>query len=132
MCRDRAGAYAEGAAAGAPAAQQVADRFHLWQNLGQAVEKCVAAHRACLTAPALKPAGAMSSRPPRAATSHGNGRLAARLQAHHALVHGLLDRGMGIRAIARHLGWGRHTVQRYARAEDWQHVSRPPPARQQP
>nr|WP_225859668.1 transposase [Streptomyces albicerus] len=27
---------------------------------------------------------------------------------------------MGLRAIARHLGWGRHTVQRYARAARWQ------------
>ncbi|KUN56033.1 hypothetical protein AQJ46_48935 [Streptomyces canus] len=26
-------------------------------------------------------------------------------------------------AIARHLGWGRHTVQRYARAEHWHQVS---------
>ncbi|CAL9623463.1 hypothetical protein [Streptomyces sp. enrichment culture] len=27
---------------------------------------------------------------------------------------------MGIRHIARHLGWGRHTVRRYARATGWQ------------
>ena len=42
------------------------------------------------------------------------------MHAHHALVHGLLSEGMGLRAIARHLGWGRHTVQRYARATRWQ------------
>jgi len=42
------------------------------------------------------------------------------MRAHHALVYGLLSEGMGIRAIARHLGWGRHTVQRYARAARWQ------------
>jgi hypothetical protein len=37
------------------------------------------------------------------------------MRAHHALVHGLLSEGRGLRAIARHLGWGRHTVQRYSR-----------------
>ncbi|MEU9786683.1 transposase [Streptomyces phaeochromogenes] len=123
ICRDRAGAYAEGATAGAPHATQVADRFHLWQNLGQAVEKCIASHRSCLSALPQTPA----SEPPRSAPqpggAHGDGRLAARLQTHHALVHGLLEQGMGLRAIARHLGWGRHTVQRYARAAHWQQVS---------
>src|SRR5215472_3518003 len=34
----------------------------------------------------------------------------------------LLADGHGIRTIARHLGWGRHTVQRYARAATWQEL----------
>ncbi|MEV7392904.1 MULTISPECIES: transposase [unclassified Streptomyces] len=48
VCRDRASFFAEGATRGAPQALQVADRWHLWHNLGEADDKCVYRHRGCL------------------------------------------------------------------------------------
>ncbi|MFJ9909822.1 ISL3 family transposase [Streptomyces sp. NPDC101152] len=130
ICRDRSGAYAEAAATAAPHALQVADRFHLWQNLATAVEKTVAAHRTCLRdLPPASPEPEPAWETPAEATSNQDdeeadptGRFAERARAHHALVHELLDQGMGIRHIARHLGWGRHTVQRHARAARWQEM----------
>ncbi|MEQ9441517.1 MAG: transposase [Cyclobacteriaceae bacterium] len=39
ICRDRASGYAEGATNGAPQAVQIADRWHLLKNLGEALQR---------------------------------------------------------------------------------------------
>ncbi|MFJ9868886.1 ISL3 family transposase [Streptomyces sp. NPDC101165] len=137
ICRDRAGAYAEGARLGAPEPLQVADRFHLWQGLGRAVETCVASHRECLRAPTpivTRAVDASRADLVRAGPDL-DGRRAQRKKAAHALVHELIAQGHSRRAIARHLGWGLNTVLRYARAANWQETLRenqPRPSRLDP
>jgi transposase len=130
ICRDRAGAYAEGARDGAPEAIQVADRWHLWHNLAEHAEKTVVAHRACLTQPGHHPggAGAAAAGPepaqPQPATCPDGlrdaggrqRRLVARTRERHAAVHELLATGQSLTAISRTLGLARGTVLRSARA----------------
>lgn len=121
VCRDRSGAYAEGTRIGAPGATQVADRFHLWQNIAKAVERCVARHRSCLRATEPAAAGP-DTVDPEFQQEEPVGKFAQRARSHHTKVHELLAEGHSIRSIARGLGWGQHTVQRYARAATWQDI----------
>jgi len=138
ICRDRSGAYAEGARQGAPEAIQVADRFHLWANLGEAVEKTVFAHRGCLAEPEIEPdetastvdaqhdAAPVEDADP-AATSvappHHDGlldvsgrprRLVARSIERFEAVQALRAQGMSLRAITVALDLDRKTVRRFA------------------
>lgn len=138
ICRDRSGAYAEGARRGAPDALQVADRFHLWQGLGRAVETGVAAHRDCLRNQSPSTELPETPRPDSGPTQDASdpvGRRAERKKAAHALVHEMLDQGHSRRAITRHLGWGLNTVLRYANAacrQDTFRENQPRPSRLDP
>jgi transposase len=125
VCRDRAGCYAEGAARGAPAAVQVADRWHMWHNLGEAVERVVAKHRAHLRtssaaancSPASGPSRQAALTPEEKPEQVRTGRLTDRTRQRHAAIHQRITQGQPLRQIARELGLGRNTVRRFARAE---------------
>jgi transposase len=119
ICRDRAGSYAEGARDGAPAAVQVADRWHLWHNLAEHTAKAVARHRACLkqiAAAATGPQPPPEPAPAAIAAPVAEPRLAARMRDQHAAVQALAARGLGLRAIARELDVDRKTARRFAHA----------------
>jgi transposase len=121
ICRDRSGAYADGAARGAPEAIQVADRWHLMHNLSEAVHKVVTRHRRCLQqTPAPQPVAAEA----RAVS----GRRADNTRSRHAAVHALLADGLTLRAIMRRLGMSRGTVRKYARAPTAEQLLGPNPS----
>ena len=108
ICRDRASCYAEGAVLSAPTAAQVADGWHLWHNLCQAVEKAVARLRPGWI-PALELAELREPAVPELPDTPG----AARARALHAQIHALKARGVGPYLISRELRIDPKTVHRY-------------------
>lgn len=112
VCRDRSGTYAEAVREAAPAAIQVADRWHLWHNLGEAVEKAVVANRADLTEPAPTAPDEPASDPAQASADRPDTGLAIRTRERFAAVHDLLRRGVSRAGICRQLHLDPHTVRR--------------------
>jgi transposase len=124
IARDRSTAYADGARQGAPAATQVADRFHLFQNLREALDQVFSTYSQALDAvnvlvhqqPVPLPDGAMAVPvPPQDIPLPAQQRAAerqARRQALHTQVWALHRQGWTAPAIAQHVGMGLRTVQR--------------------
>jgi transposase len=112
ICRDRAGAYAEAASTSAPQARQVADRWHLWHNLAEHVEKVVARHHKCLAISENPP----PEQPARPVVVDEESALVLRTRRRHEAVQALRAQGLGIKTIARELGLARETVRRFVRA----------------
>ncbi len=137
ISRDRAEAYAAGAREGAPNAQQVADRWHLLSNFGEALERFLTQHQATLreaageddavateetiSAPAQAPIVPTNAVAPAVSGSvrhaqeqiehHRTARLARYEEIHH-----LHEIGHTTNAIALHLGMGQSTVRKFLRA----------------
>lgn len=109
----RAGAYADGVRIGAPDAIQVADRFHLWMNLGEAVLNTVIAHRRHLTAPDPPPTAPVAPATPEPDTEI---RLVTRTRERYAAVQQLLADGCSRAEVSRRLGLDIQTVRRFANA----------------
>jgi transposase len=131
--RDRSPLYAEGIRQGAPDAVQVVDRFHLVENLREAVEAFLVTQRPLLQAAAVRTAQALTSlaAPVPATPMYGGKRHCAQTgqqqreaeqQRRHApwvtcyeAIHALYAQGTSITAIARQLGISRPTVYAYLR-----------------
>lgn len=129
IVRDRSGAYADGARAGAPDAVQVADRFHLVKNGSEALDEVVRSRRRRVEyaePPATIDTPPAAPEPPLSRTKQEQLARRARRRARWQQVRDRRDAGGSIQGIARELGMGRRTVRRSLA------TSEPPPARPPP
>jgi transposase len=131
ITRDRASAYAEGAQQGAPTAIQVADRFHLIQNLAEALEQVFTTHPQGLEAvnaavrqqPVLLSDGTQAVPVPPPPTPPAEearaAQRAARRQARYDEVWLLHRQGWSTVAIAAQVGCSQRTIERYLQMPTW-------------
>lgn len=138
ISRDRGGCYGEGAAQGAPFALQVADRWHLLKNLGEAVERFLAReHKAVAgvryargagvtdqaTGAEAEPAPTQPSDTKqgwrwRRAEEHRRENRSRRL-ARYEKVKSLFAQGHSMRGIARQTGLNAKTVSKFVESKSF-------------
>jgi len=114
ISRDRGGDYAEAARVGAPQAVQVADRFHLSQNLHEAIDQAI---RRCypkihqLLSPAQ--AALLGEDLPLKRDDAAKAATQKRRMARYERVKVLHEQGYSLAQIAAYLGMKHETVQKY-------------------
>jgi transposase len=134
ISRDRGGAYASGARAGAPEAIQVADRWHLLKNLGDAVHKLMGRQGAALKQAAQAASRCANQGVPEVSSQPVPVSKRGRRQpkppkesfqrswqlSMHQRVQELFAQGNTVAAIARELNLHRGTVRKYRDMEQFE------------
>lgn len=131
ITRDRSADYRRAISAGAPDAEQVADRFHVAKNAGETLErviqrnhqslalaaKAVDRERASATPPAIEAPQPSPSLPSvRAEAAPARSPAQQRRLARYQEGAALDKEGLGPTAIAQHVGLTRQTIARWLRA----------------
>ena len=136
VSRDRSGVYATAAREGAPQARQVADRWHLLKNIGDALERMMYRHIPLIRLiaselspkkspePELSVPAALLRRPERLKQQ-------TRKKRHQRWteVMALHNKGCSFREISRITGLSRVTVSRWVRSGTFPEMSTRPPKR---
>jgi transposase len=118
LSRDRSKTYKRGMNEGAPEAIQVADRFHLLQNLEETLENVFKGKAQVLKAveqDQCRAAAPICAEPLKPKTTRQQQKDLKRSQRldNHEKVHALREQGHQIKDIAYHLGMGKRTVYTY-------------------
>jgi transposase len=121
LSRDRSKAYKLGMSQGAPNAIQVADRFHLLQNLEETLEHVLKGHTQALRAVEKAQLQASGMAVPQAlelpeAPESPKAMNRTRRLEKYEQTHALRQQGYAIQDIAHHLGIGERTVYTYLSA----------------
>ncbi len=128
VARDRSSEYARGAKDGAPSARQVADRWHLLQNIREALERVLTQLRPRLLQLEIPDSSGDQPRRrrlkpvSRAELERQQQRRQQRL-AHYEQVKQLAAARLSQREIARRVGVCRGTVIQYLRAEEFPEIA---------
>jgi transposase len=122
VSRDRGGAYADGAAQGAPQAIQCADRWHLCKNLGEAIESYLKRQPLFIPAPPtsaseIKEAPARVSKSTQRRQERISQEVFEKKQKMVENVRELHRQGVSGHGIAAELGLARGTVQKYLQSD---------------
>ncbi|MDQ2787364.1 MAG: ISL3 family transposase [Chloroflexota bacterium] len=119
ISRDRGDIYIDGATRGAPDAVQVADRFHLIKNLGEAVEGFLHHKQSVLKHIGTNGSAPVPVSPPlqpwQVRAEEESERRHAQCLARYEAVMALRAKGVSIADIARNVEINRETVVRYLR-----------------
>ncbi|MEQ9441882.1 MAG: ISL3 family transposase [Cyclobacteriaceae bacterium] len=130
ITRDRASSYAEGASKGAPNALQVADRWHLLKNLGEALKRMLEKHTVQLITSARELAEtqqqvkhqeqiALSAQTEVVGPSVSLSSATATYALRFYEAKRLLSEGYSMRAVSRMLSMSRKTIDRYRHLETY-------------
>ncbi len=133
ISRDRCGSFAQGAREGAPQARQVADRFHILQNLREAIQTQLSRAAGSSMRPLLPAANgddereaviSCSPRDKHGGTEHRCLTRMANQRSRQAIfdrVRGLRSQGKNIAEIVRQTGLHRRTIGKWIRADALPH-----------